>query len=274
MEAIKTFPKEEINFELQRALNFPLLKSSPVLTSFLAYIVTETIEGRDRHIKEYSIAVNALNRSENFDSHEDAVVRIHAGRLRRILNEYYLTDGINNPICIFIPKGCYVPQFKEADKTNANRPIRETIHDTTKSKVAIFPFKPITQNHESDVFSQLLSEELSAELLRFKDICVIGYYCTEVIAKINENILEAGKLIGADYIITGIVQYSNQQVRIRANLLNTSTGEVLITKTIDKNAVLNLFEVQDEIIHAFIAAIETYYSVIFPGSANGDNNPY
>ena len=41
----------------------------------------------------------------------DPVVRIEAGRLRRCLEHYYLTEGVADRVRITIPKGGYVPQF-------------------------------------------------------------------------------------------------------------------------------------------------------------------
>ena len=53
---------EEINNQLHRILEYPAFRSSWVLTKFLEFIISETIHERDQQIKEYSIAVNVLNR--------------------------------------------------------------------------------------------------------------------------------------------------------------------------------------------------------------------
>jgi TolB-like protein len=68
----------------------------------------ETLAGRADRIKGYSIAVEVFKRSEGF-TQDDPVVRIEAGRLRRILERYYLIAGQKDPIRIDIPKGGYVP---------------------------------------------------------------------------------------------------------------------------------------------------------------------
>ena len=49
--------------------------------------------GRSNTIKEYTIAVNVLNKPVSFKPQHDAIVRIHAGRLRRALNYYYKEPG-------------------------------------------------------------------------------------------------------------------------------------------------------------------------------------
>lgn len=116
METQEVFSSEEIKTELQQVLDFSSFKNSPTLTQFLEYIVTETLENRDKHIKEYSIAVNVLKRPSSFNCSDDAIVRIHAGRLRRALSLYYATEGQSNQIHIDVPKGSYIPQFKRREK--------------------------------------------------------------------------------------------------------------------------------------------------------------
>ena len=119
----KPFSVEEVNLQAQRILQQVTFRNSPTLSSFLNFIISETVQGRQQQIKEYTIALNVLNRSRDFKPQEDAVVRIHAGRLRRALNDYYITQGINDPIIIQIPKGSYVPEFRAADKSEPIAPL-------------------------------------------------------------------------------------------------------------------------------------------------------
>jgi len=266
MEITNDFSPADINIELQRVLSFNVFKSSQILSRFLEYIILETASGRQHNLKEYSIAVDVLNRPSDFDSHDNAVVRIHAGRLRRALNEYYLTEGANNPICIHIPKGGYIPQFRQQGNMGItiDMPISRVLPDiTVNPTVAIFPFKVLSQNEETNKLSLMLWEEMSAELSRFHDISVIGYYLMEMTAKIQQNILEAGKLIGADYIIAGSLQHIGRRIRIRVNLLITATGELILTKLLDRDASVDLLDLQDEIIESVIGAAGGYYGLIF-----------
>jgi TolB-like protein len=264
MQTPEVFSCEEIEIELQCVLNFPLLKNSPILSKFLDYIVTETLHDRSKNIKEYNIAVNVLNRPLSFNCNDDAIVRIHAGRLRRALDLYYVTEGKNNQFYIDIPKGSYIPHFRRhtrsADNTYSNTSLSVA---RTNPTVAIFPFKCSSEKKEEKIFSSLLAEEVSAELSRFKDISVIGYYSAEMTALIDQNILEAGKLLGTDYIISGSMQFNEEKVRIRVNLLVASTGEVMMTKTSNKEIKSGIFEIQDEIVQSFTGAIGGYYGCIF-----------
>lgn len=263
MNYVNTFSIDQINHQVRRILNSPAFKNSSTLSKFLEFIIAEKINDRDQYIKEYSVAVNVLNRPPSFNPRDDAVVRIHGGRLRRALNDFYLDQGINDPIVIQVPKGSYIPQF------NARTTLKLDGADVFPEAgiiptVAIFPFRTTLQKPDVDEFSLTLREQLGAELSRFKDISVIGYYSTEMTERIEQNILEAGKSLRADYIITGSVQYSSHGDRVRINLLVTATGEVILTKSFDVNgSATEIPEIQDEIVQSVIAVVGGYYGVIF-----------
>ena len=101
----------DVQRQLQRILASPELKRSNRLADFLAYVVEETLEGRQERIKAYSIGIEVFGRDGTFDPQLDPVVRIEAGRLRRELEHYYLATGRDDAIGIEIPKGGYVPHF-------------------------------------------------------------------------------------------------------------------------------------------------------------------
>ncbi|SHM13328.1 tetratricopeptide repeat protein [Flavobacterium saccharophilum] len=264
MENLKKNTHEDIFTELESVLNFHSLKNSPILSKFLRYIVEETVNENQHFIKEYSIAINVLNRSADFNSNDDAVVRIHAGRLRRILNEYYLTIGQNNSLIIDIPKGCYIPKFirKNNDREENALPI-VLPHNNTNPIIAIFPFKSITTDQNLDLFSLMLCEELSAQLSLFDDLSVVGNFSSEMISKINQNIMEAAKSIGADFIITGNIQCNDKTIQIRVNLLNSKTGEFVMTKSFDHINIKDIHHIQNEITHSIVSEIGGYYGIIF-----------
>ena len=264
MNQSDTFSIEQINYQVRRILDSPAFKNSSTLSKFLEFIITEKINDRDLYIKEYSVAVNVLHRPPNFNPRDDAVVRIHGGRLRRALTDFYLNEGSNDHIVIHVPKGSYVPQFQvKASGVKQNVPTVLSEAGIIPT-VAIFPFKTTPQKPEDAEFALALSEQLTAELSRFKDISVIGYYSIETTEKIEQNILEAGRSLAVDYIITGSLQYRSDGIRIRVNLLVTVTGEVVMTKTFAGNfSTSKTLEMQDEIVQSVIGVLGGYYGVIF-----------
>jgi TolB-like protein len=270
------FSAEEITQQTNRILDYPMFRNSPVLSRFLDFIIGETVHKRALQIKEYSIAINVLNRSNNFNPTGDSIVRIHAGRLRRALNDYYLTKGIYDPIIISIPKGCYVPEFIEsgtATPTSKRQPVHH--EPGNKPLVAIFPFRTTSLREEIHEFMLVLKELLSAELLSIYDLSVIGYYSDEMNARIKDNVLEAGKAAHADYIITGSVTPIGDRIRILLNLLNTQTGEVMLCKSFDKKIQFrDCIEIDDAIVPYFTDFSDDCYRILILNSkSNLSNHP-
>jgi hypothetical protein len=106
-----TTPLQQERAEVDAVLQSGLFEKAPRLGMFFRYICERHLEGRADEIKEYSIALEALGRSADFDPKKDSIVRVEAHRLRRRLQEFYRGEGANHPVCIVIPNGQYRPQF-------------------------------------------------------------------------------------------------------------------------------------------------------------------
>ncbi len=102
----------QVQSELQAILASETLMRAPALSSFLAFICEETLQGRSDRLKEYTIAVEALGRPNDFQPIEDPIVRVQASRLRECLKGYYHSEGKGHPVQIRLPKGHYVPEFR------------------------------------------------------------------------------------------------------------------------------------------------------------------
>lgn len=102
---------EDVRAQLEILLASPDLDAPARARRFLRYVVEETLAGRADRIKAYTIGTEVFARSADFDAQNDPAVRIEAGRLRRALGRYYLSDGLTDPVVITIPKGAYVPHF-------------------------------------------------------------------------------------------------------------------------------------------------------------------
>lgn len=64
-------------------------------------------ENRAREVSEYSIAIDALGKREDFDPKFDASVRVHVSRLRARLKEYFEGEGEVLPFRMSIPSGSH-----------------------------------------------------------------------------------------------------------------------------------------------------------------------
>src|SRR6202012_4722311 len=103
---------ERIRRQVQQILASTHFDASTRNRRFLEFIVEQTLAGNGDRLKGYTIALEVFDRDPSFDPQLDPVVRIEAGRLRRSLERYYLTEGKTSYVVVSIPKGKYVPQFE------------------------------------------------------------------------------------------------------------------------------------------------------------------
>lgn len=106
------FSGTQLRTQLDRILSSQTFRGSPRLHEFLRYVVNETLEGNAKRIKGFTIATEVFQRTEPEDAQTSTIVRVEAGRLRRLLADYYRLEGEADPIRIDIPKGAYVPSFE------------------------------------------------------------------------------------------------------------------------------------------------------------------
>ena len=100
---------------VDRIIQSSAFRQSETLRRLLRYLADKAFEGSAGHLKEYTIGIDALGKPLSYDPRQDSVVRIHVGRLRQRLNEYYRTEGKDDPIVIDIPKGHFKLEFGDQD---------------------------------------------------------------------------------------------------------------------------------------------------------------
>jgi hypothetical protein len=85
-----------------------------MLQQLLRYLAQKTFDASAESLKEYTIGVEAMGRTVDFDPKADPIVRVQIHRLRQKLREYYDSDGVHDSIVIEIPKGQHLPTFEWA----------------------------------------------------------------------------------------------------------------------------------------------------------------
>src|SRR5579871_2415248 len=100
--------------ELERVLASAGFVRNERLCRSLRFVVERHLEGRSQEIKESTIAVEVFGRIPDYDPKRDPIVRTEASRLRARLSQYYMEEGKSDPLIIELPRGGYVPVFRQA----------------------------------------------------------------------------------------------------------------------------------------------------------------
>ncbi len=106
--------KNEINavrHHLGEVAQSTAFKGSLRSQQFLRYIIEKTLKGEIDSLKERTIGVELFRRSPDYDTGQDAVVRVTASDVRRRLLQHYGRYGDASEFHIQLPRGSYVPEI-------------------------------------------------------------------------------------------------------------------------------------------------------------------
>jgi adenylate cyclase len=263
--------------ELEKVLASPGFARNERLSRFLRFVVEGHLEGKDLELKESVIAVEVFGRRPDFDSRLDPVVRTEAVRLRSRLSDYYLRDGKADALVIELPKGGYIPRFREAAVAEpATEPPTEPAPSTpgrllwfkiaiaslvvalaimgvwwaqrTKAPIpiAVLPLENTSHNPADEYFADGLTDELIRNLSIIDGLAVRSRTSSFGLKDKAGSILDAGTRLQADYILEGSVLRAGQRLRIDVQLIRVRDDFLLWSRRFDRE-LTDVFAIQDEI---------------------------
>ena len=264
-------------WELEKVLASPGFARNKRLSRFLRFVVEGHLEGKDFELKESVIAVDVFGRSPDFDSRLDPVVRTEAVRLRTRLSDYYSTDGKADALVIELPKGGYIPRFRDAtveppvtQPTAGSAPaaprrslwfkiataslvVAVAIVGVWWAKrsngpvpIAVLPLENTSHNPTDEYFADGLTDELIRNLSIIDGLAVRSRTSSFGIKDKARNIREAGALLQSDYILEGSVFRAGQRLRIDVQLIRVHDDFPLWSGRFDRE-LTDVFAIQDEI---------------------------
>ncbi len=218
---------------MENILQSASFKRSAILSRFLRFVVEKTLDGHANHIKEYTVGTMVLGKPHGFNPQTDASVRIHAIRLRKLVEEYYGAFPKSSGIRIHLPKGSYCPVFTEPDLTApiskeplypANRPLATPIPDDS---LCVVPFNHFTShpltNFSPDGFCGYLSQKLSL----FQDITVKSYFSVNNYLQNGGTPEGIGEALNVTYYLSGNIEVNENRVETSVMLFEARSNELI-----------------------------------------------
>ncbi len=219
---------EGVRAELQRILESPRFNASERNRRFLTYVVEHALAGRPERIKAYTIATEVFGRDAKFDPQLDSIVRIEAGRLRRALERYYLTDGRASHLRIDIPRGGYVPIFEYAEPVDIPQESRGP------PRVLVAAFEEEGEQSCFPTFTRGFTRSLIIALTRFTGLRIFASgSALRHPADVDLNVARPGP--APDYVVTGQTSLLPDRFEVDVLLLKTRTGRVVWAETFERS---------------------------------------
>lgn len=104
--------KETCQALLDRILSSPQLKRSTRMRDLLAYVGRRSLEEGCGQLREQEIGTEVFGRPAGYDTSVDNIVRVNATELRKRIDAFFETQGIDEPLMMEIPRGSYIPVFR------------------------------------------------------------------------------------------------------------------------------------------------------------------
>jgi serine/threonine-protein kinase len=266
---------QAVRRQLDRVLESPGFSRNERLSRFLRFVVEGHLDGKDHELKESVVAIEVFGRSPGFDSRLDPVVRTEAVRLRARLGDYYLKEGKADSLIIELPKGGYVPRFREVE-AQSTAPIAEgspprfstrlwfavglasfaiglaavawwwTLQRSAPIPIAVLPLENTSHDPANEYFADGLTDELIRNLSIIDGLTVRSRTSSFSLKGKPRNIRDAGQQLRADYILEGSVLRAGQQLRIDVQLVRVRDDFPLWSGRFDRE-LTEVFVIQDEI---------------------------
>ena len=136
----ESIQRRQVENQLKRILDSDVFagrggfKKVERLAALLNHIVTETLDGRD--VTENSLLIDFYKLSSEELTIDNTIARRNAGRLRGRLQDYYATQGLDEPLLIEIPTGQYVAEWEPNPKSPAQKEVRLGLYHVNREAPA------------------------------------------------------------------------------------------------------------------------------------------
>jgi len=110
--ATKDSPRDPRWRLVERVADSASFQKPSRLRDLFLYICENSLQGRLEDLREQRIGEVVFGRGHDFRPNDDTIVRVEARKLRKRLEEYFASEGSQDPVVISIPKGAYVASFE------------------------------------------------------------------------------------------------------------------------------------------------------------------
>ncbi|HWR49626.1 MAG TPA: hypothetical protein VN428_00865 [Bryobacteraceae bacterium] len=109
--AVREVPLEARREAVSKVLSSAVLEKCSRLRELLSYVAEHSYSQPDVQIPEQQIGIDVFGRKD-YDASEDNLVRVQATHLRKKLEQYFSTEGIDDAVAFEIPRGNYALRFR------------------------------------------------------------------------------------------------------------------------------------------------------------------
>lgn len=222
------------NFRLKRAERVLLGPKGPVEMSARSFDILALLLERPDEV---------IGKAELLDAVwpglvvEDNTLQVHISALRKLL-----------------PPEMIVTVHGRGYKYAGPKPLAGTIAPPIRPSIAVLPFDNMSGDPEQDYFSDGITEDIIAELGKFREFLVIARNSSFRLRDKTQDRGEAVRRLGVQYIVEGSVRKTGKRVRVTVQLTDASSMAHVWGEHYDRQ-LDDIFAIQDEITQMIAARL-------------------
>jgi TolB-like protein/Tfp pilus assembly protein PilF len=133
------------------------------------------------------------------------------------------------------------------------------IRGAPAKSIAVLPFENLSGDAENAYFTQGIQDEIVTRLGKIADLKVISRTSTERFESSPQNLRVVSEQLGVANLLKGTVQKSGDQVRVRVQLIEASSGAHLWAEGYDRK-LTDIFRVESDIAQAIAGTLQAKLS--------------
>ena len=115
-----------------------------------------------------------------------------------------------------------------------------------QAAIAVLPFDDMSATHDQQYLADGITEELITGLAKIPELIVMARNSTFAYKDKPTEVRQVGKDLNVRYVVEGSIQRADQNVRVTAQLIDTTTGRQIWSDRYDRQ-VNNIFAIRDDI---------------------------
>jgi TolB-like protein len=224
------------NYRLKRAERLLIGPEGPVEISARSFDILDALLRKPDEV---------VGKGELFDTVWPGLVvevntlQVHISALRRAL-----------------PPGMIMTVHGRGYKYAGPKPVVAAAESQEKRRpsIAVLPFDNMSGDPEQDYFSDGITEDIIAELSKFKDFLVIARNSSFQFRGKANDLAEVAKKLGVQYVVEGSVRKFANRIRVSAQLIDVSSTAHVWAEHYDRK-LEDIFDVQDEVVRTIAATL-------------------
>lgn len=152
----------------------------------------------------------------------------------------------------------FILSQRQSEKVSQAPPDEQAL--AQKPSIAVLPFDNLSGDPEQDYFADGIAEDLITDLSRISGLFVVARNSSFAYRDRSMDLRSVGEELGVRYLLEGSVRRAGDQLRINAQLIDSTSGGHLWAERFD-GSMSDVFRLQDAVNRKIVAALEVKLTV-------------